>query len=116
MARAMDTLSQFATTLHGFPTESVQVVATYILRNCKNLTELQQKAYFTLLMLSGQKKPIIYQGVANYEHDSHNRQSWYWYAAWLVIGQHLTHKLLSSQHWLRTMTKACLPTVNSVAL
>ena len=60
MARAMDTLSQFATTLHGFPTESVQVVATYTLRNCKNLTEFlaSQKAYFlTLLMLFlGRKK------------------------------------------------------------
>ncbi|MEI5640488.1 MULTISPECIES: Ppx/GppA phosphatase family protein [unclassified Pseudoalteromonas] len=115
MARAMDTLSQFATTLHGFPTESVQVVATYTLRNCKNLTEFLARAKtvfpYPINVISGQEEArLIYQGVANYEHDSHNRLviDIGGGSTELVIGQHLTHKLLSSRNiGCVTMTKAC---------
>ncbi|MGA4605219.1 exopolyphosphatase [Pseudoalteromonas maricaloris] len=105
IARALDTLSQFATTLHDFPKESVQVVATYTLRNCKNLNYFLAKAKqvfpYPINVISGQEEArLIYQGVANHEHDSHNRLviDIGGGSTELVIGQHLTHKLLSSRN------------------
>lgn len=114
IARALDTLSQFATTLHGFPKESVQVVATYTLRNCKNLNYFLAKAKqvfpYPINVISGQEEArLIYQGVANYEHDTHNRLviDIGGGSTELVIGQHLTHKLLSSRNvGCVTMNKA----------
>ncbi|PCK31436.1 exopolyphosphatase [Pseudoalteromonas piscicida] len=105
ITRALDTLAQFATTLHEFPKESVQVVATYTLRNCKNLNYFLAKAKqvfpYPINVISGQEEArLIYQGVANHEHDTHNRLviDIGGGSTELVIGQHLTHKLLSSRN------------------
>ncbi|WP_440055014.1 Ppx/GppA phosphatase family protein [Pseudoalteromonas sp. T1lg65] len=112
--RAIDTLAQFASTLQDFPADSVQVVATYTLRNCKNLATFLARAKavfpYTINVISGQEEArLIYQGVANHVHDSHNRLviDIGGGSTELIIGQHLTHKLLSSRNiGCVTMTKS----------
>ncbi|MBD1582048.1 Ppx/GppA phosphatase family protein [Pseudoalteromonas sp. S16_S37] len=105
MDRALAVLKQFSTTLQNFPHSNVQVVATYTLRNCKNikqfLTRAKQCFGFKINVISGQEEArLIYQGVANYEHSEGNRLvvDIGGGSTELIIGEHFTHKLLASRN------------------
>ena len=82
IARALHALQQFATTLESFSHSHVQVVATYTLRNSKNIQDFlrlaQRNFPFKINVISGQEEArLIYQGVANYMHSDHNRLIFY---------------------------------------
>ncbi|OHU86318.1 MULTISPECIES: exopolyphosphatase [Pseudoalteromonas] len=105
MERALAVLKQFAATLQNFPHSHVQVVATYTLRNCKNIQQFLVKAKacfpFKINVISGQEEArLIYQGVANYEHSDGNRLviDIGGGSTELIIGEHFTHKLLTSRN------------------
>ncbi|CAH9054264.1 Exopolyphosphatase [Pseudoalteromonas holothuriae] len=103
--RALAVLKQFSATLQNFPHSNVQVVATYTLRNCKNIKQFLAKAKqcfpFKINVISGQEEArLIYQGVANYEHSEGNRLviDIGGGSTELIIGEHFTHKLLTSRN------------------
>ncbi|WP_105166863.1 Ppx/GppA phosphatase family protein [Pseudoalteromonas sp. T1lg23B] len=105
MERALAVLKQFAATLQNFPHSHVQVVATYTLRNCKNIQQFLVKAKqcfpFKINVISGQEEArLIYQGVANNEHSEGNRLviDIGGGSTELIIGEHFTHKLLTSRN------------------
>ncbi|RJE77998.1 exopolyphosphatase [Pseudoalteromonas sp. MSK9-3] len=113
IARALHVLQQFATTLESFPHSHVQVVATYTLRNSKNIHYFLRKAQrcfpFKINVISGQEEArLIYQGVANYIHSDHNRLviDIGGGSTELVIGRHFEHQHLASRNMgCETITK-----------
>ncbi|MBQ4849411.1 Ppx/GppA phosphatase family protein [Pseudoalteromonas sp. MMG012] len=103
--RALHALKQFATTLKSFSHSHVQVVATYTLRNSKNIQHFLHKAQqcfpFKINVISGQEEArLIYQGVANYIHNEHNRLviDIGGGSSELIIGRHFNHLLLTSRN------------------
>jgi exopolyphosphatase/guanosine-5'-triphosphate,3'-diphosphate pyrophosphatase len=105
ITRALHVLKQFAATLDSFPHSHVQVVATYTLRNSKNVHSFLKKAQrcfpFKINVISGQEEArLIYQGVANYIYSDHNRLviDIGGGSTELVIGQHFEHKQLTSRN------------------
>lgn len=103
--RALDVLKQFAATLDNFPQSHVKVVATYTLRNSKNIQYFLRKASrvfpFKINVISGQEEArLIYQGVANYIHSEHNRLviDIGGGSTELILGKHFEHKQLTSRN------------------
>ncbi|KNC68842.1 phosphatase [Pseudoalteromonas ardens] len=103
--RALHVLQQFAATLQDFDKHSVQVVATYTLRNCRNIRDFLARAKkvfpFKINVISGQEEArLIYQGVANHIHSEDNRLviDIGGGSTELIIGKHLDHKLLTSRN------------------
>lgn len=102
--RAMLAFKQLAQTLQGFDATNVQVVATYTLRNIRNikcfLAEAKKYFPFNINVISGQEEArLIYQGVANYVHGEDNRLviDIGGGSTELVIGQHFETKQLTSR-------------------
>ncbi|ALO41002.1 Ppx/GppA phosphatase family protein [Pseudoalteromonas phenolica] len=113
--RAMLAFKQLAQTLQGFDPANVEVVATYTLRNIKNLKHFLQQAQvhfpFNINVISGQEEArLIYQGVANYVHGKDNRLviDIGGGSTELVIGQHFEALQLTSRDiGCANITKAC---------
>ncbi|AOT10302.1 phosphatase [Pseudoalteromonas luteoviolacea] len=104
IARALHVLSQFAATLNGFDKKNVEVAATYTLRKCQNLRHFLKQAKtvfpYKINVISGQEEArLIYQGVANYMHDEHNRLviDIGGGSTEMIIGKYQHHKLLTSR-------------------
>lgn len=102
--RAMLAFKQLAQTLQGFDPANVEVVATYTLRNIKNLKQFLKQAQeyfpFSINVISGQEEArLIYQGVANYVHGEDNRLviDIGGGSTELVIGQHFEALQLTSR-------------------
>ena len=102
--RAMLAFKQLAQTLQGFDPANVEVVATYTLRNIKNLKQFLKQAQeyfpFNINVISGQEEArLIYQGVANYVHGEDNRLviDIGGGSTELVIGQHFEALQLTSR-------------------
>ena len=102
--RAMLAFKQLAQTLQGYDATNVQVVATYTLRNIKNiksfLSEAEKVFPFNINVISGQEEArLIYQGVANYVHGEENRLviDIGGGSTELVIGEHFDAKQLTSR-------------------
>ena len=102
--RAMLAFKQLAQTLQGFDPANVEVVATYTLRNIKNLKQFLKQAQeyfpFNINVISGPEEArLIYQGVANYVHGEDNRLviDIGGGSTELVIGQHFEALQLTSR-------------------
>jgi exopolyphosphatase/guanosine-5'-triphosphate,3'-diphosphate pyrophosphatase len=102
--RAMLAFKQLAQTLQGFDQANVEVVATYTLRNIKNLKQFLKQAQasfpFNINVISGQEEArLIYQGVANYVHGEDNRLviDIGGGSTELIIGQHFDALQLTSR-------------------